>query len=171
MAINDVVLYEDGAVNYPGDIKFAVAASATLIYKGEPTLKTLGNTTGYCVSPLTDAKPQVSAASLTAGIAASTSTNTASAAGTVEVTKLDPRATYLCAPTTAASWDTQAEYDALVGARVTFQLSGGVYTVNASDNAAYGLVVQPLDINAYPGKVRFSIRQAATYLGFATGLS
>jgi hypothetical protein len=171
MALNDVVIYEDGAVNYPGDIKFAVAASATLINKGEPTLKTLGNTTGYCVSPLTDAKPQSSAAALTAGIAASTSTNTASAVGSVQVTKLDPKLTYLCAPTVAASWDTQAKYDALVGARVTFNLASSVYKVNATDNAAYGLVVQPLDINAYPGKVRFSIRPASTYLGFATGIS
>ena len=170
MARNDVVMYSDGGTAYPGDRKFAVAAGATQIYKGDPVLKALG-TSGNVVTILTDGLPQSSAADLTAGIAASDSTQTASVAGTVEVTKLDPTVTWLCAPTTAASWDTQAEYDALVGSRVTFQLSGGVYTVNATDNAAYGLVVEPLDIVAYPGKVRFSIRPAATYLGWATGIS
>lgn len=171
MAIGDVTFYDEGAFGYPGDIEFKVAASATLVNAGEPVLKLLGST-GNVVTPLATSEPTSADAShLTAGIASSTSTNTASAAGVVRVTKLAPEVTYLCAPTVAATWDTQTEYDALVGSRVLFDLTTGVYTVLASDNAANGLIVQPLDIAKYPGKVRFSIRPAATYLGWATGIS
>jgi hypothetical protein len=66
---------------------------------------------------------------------------------------------------------TQAEYDALVGSRVLFDLTSSTYTITATDNAAYGLVVEPLDIKKFPNKVRFSIRPCATYLGWATGIS
>lgn len=169
--IGDVTFYDEGAFGYPGDIEFAVASSATLINAGEPVLKLLGSS-GNVVAPLATSEPTSADAShLTAGIAASTSTNTSSAAGTVRVTKLAPEVTFLCAPKVAATWDTQTEYDALVGSRVLFDLTAGVYTVLATDNAANGLVVQPLDIAKYPGKVRFSIRPAATYLGWATGIS
>jgi hypothetical protein len=168
MALNDITIYDEGAFGYPGEITYKVAASATLIYPGEPVAKALG---AYVVTPSATTEPTVADGDLMCGIAASTSTNTASAVGYVNVIKLDPRVTYLCAPTTAASWDTQAEYDLLVGDRVVLALSSGTYTVGATDNAAYGLVVEPLDISKYPGKVRFSIRPAATYLGFATGLT
>lgn len=104
MALNDVTIYDEGAFGYPGDIEFAVAASATTIKAGEPTLKLLG-ASGTVVAPLTTNFPTCVAAQLTAGIASSTSTNTAAAAGTVRVTKPVPGITYLCAPLTAASWD------------------------------------------------------------------
>lgn len=161
--LGDILIYDEGAFGYPGDEEFAVAASATFIYPGEPVAKALGNSTGNVVAPAATATPVVGT-NYYAGIAATTSTNTSGAAGTVKVTKLVPGVTYLCAPTVAASWDTQSEYDALVGARVRFTLSGGVYTVDATDNSTYGLVVEPLDIARYPGKVRFSIRSGVSYL-------
>lgn len=72
--------------------------------------------------------------------------------------------TFLCAPKTSATWDTQSEYDALVGARITIDLTSGTYSMDASDGATNGCVVEPLDIAKYPGKVRFSFRQGASYL-------
>ena len=163
MALGDVKVYDEGAFGYPGDIKFGIAASATLLNAGEPVLKALGNSTGNVVSPLATSSPVVGTTYM-AGIAATTSTNTAGAAGTVSVMKMLPGQTYLCAPAAPTSWDTQAEYDALVGARVLFQLSAGVYTILASDGSTNGLVVEPLDIVKYPGMVRFSIRDGASYL-------
>lgn len=92
------------------------------------------------------------------GIAVSESTQTASAAGSVLVMPLVPGTTYIAAPLTAASYDTQAEYDALVGKRVLFDLTSGTYTIGHTDGATNGLVVAALDISKYPGKVAFFIR-------------
>ncbi len=75
--------------------------------------------------------------------------------------------TYLITPDVAATWDTQAEYDALVGKRVLIKLSavtGGTYTILASDSAANGCVIQALDIAKYPGKVAFAFRNGVSVL-------
>lgn len=160
MAKNDISIYDNAAFGYPGDDEYAVAASATLVNTGEPVSKALGSSV---VAPLATSKPVVGTDYL-AGIAANTSTNTASAAGKVKVTKLVPGMTFLIAPKTAATWNTQALYDALVGARVTFDLTSSTYTINATDGSTNGLVVMPLDISKYPGKVRFAIRAGASYL-------
>ncbi len=171
MALNDMTPYSDGAFGDPGSDKYAVAASATLVNAGEPVLRVLGST-GNVVAPLATSTPTSADAShLILGVAASTSTNTASAAGTVQVTRVGQEQTWLIAPKTAATWDTQAEYDALVGSRMTIDLTAGSYTLNATDNAANGCVVEPLDIAKYPGKVRVRFRFPATFFGWATGIS
>lgn len=163
MALGDVQIQSQGAFGYPGSEIYNVAASATLILAGEPVAVTLGNSTGKVVAPLATNAPVVGTDYMV-GIAATTSTNTASAAGTVQVTLLQPGMKYLCSPKVAASWDTQAEYDALVGARVLFDLTTGVYTVLATDGATSGLVVQPLNIAEVPGKVCFAIRNGVSNL-------
>jgi hypothetical protein len=161
MALGDITIYGEGAFGYPGSTNFATAtATAQAIKAGEPVAKALA---GTVVTALATSKPVVGTDYL-AGIAATSSTETATLTGTVQVTKMTDGVTYLIAPKTAASWDTQAEYDALVGARVTFDLTTGVYTINATDASGNGLVVEPLDISKYPGKVRFSIRNGASYL-------
>ncbi len=60
----------------------------------------------------------------------------------------------------AAAWDTQAEYDALVGKRLLIDLTSGAYTLLATDSANNGLIVMPLNIAKYPGKVAVAFRQA-----------
>lgn len=163
MALGDITLYDEGAFGYPGEVTYAVAASATTIKAGEPVAKTLGNSTGNVVTPAATNTPVV-ATDFYVGIAATTSTNTSGAAGTVNVMKFTPGVTYLIAPKVAASWDTQAEYDALVGARVLLDLTSTVYTILASDGATSGCVVMPLDISKYPAKVRFVFRSAVNAL-------
>ncbi len=160
MAIGDITVYSEGAFGYPGDDVYAVAASATLIYPGEPVAKALG---GAAVTPAATNTPVV-ATDFFAGVASSTSTNTASVAGQVYVTKFGYNNTYLISPKVAATWDTQAEYDALVGDRVLLDLTTGTYTILAVDGATNGCVVMPLDIAKYPGKVRFQFREAVNYL-------
>lgn len=104
MALGDVTVY-GSPIGYAGTDVFAVAASATLINAGEPTLK-LSGTSGNVVAPLLTSYPTSADAShLTGGIAMSTSTNTASAAGTVEVLAPLPQVSYLIAPKTTATWD------------------------------------------------------------------
>lgn len=160
MAINDITILDPGQFGSIGTIQYAVAASATLIYPGEPVTKALGD---FVVSPMATNKPVV-ATDFLAGIAMSTSTNTASAAGTVEVMPLVANVVYLLKPNSAAAFDTQAEYDALVGDRVLIDLTAGVYTILATDGATSGCVIMPLDIKKFPGKVAFSFRNGVNYL-------
>lgn len=161
MALGDITIYDEAAFGNPGSEQFAVAAGAAASIKaGEPVSKALG---AAVVAALATNKPVV-ATDFMAGISASTSTDTVAAAGTVEVFKMVPGITYLIAPKVAATWDTQAKYDALVGDRVLLDLTAGVYTILATDNANNGCVVEPLNIAKFPGKVRFSIRNAVSYL-------
>lgn len=161
MARNDITIYDTGAFGYPGDVEYTVpAGTATSIKAGEPVGKALGSSV---VLILGTSKPVV-ATDFMAGIAASDSTDTASATGTVKVTKLVPGMSFLIAPKTAATWDTQAEYDALVGARVTLDLTSSTWTINATDGATNGCVILPLEIKKFPGKVRFAFRNGVNYL-------
>lgn len=164
MSLGDITLKDaNGGFGVVGSKRFTVAAAATTINSGEPVAKTLGNSTGKTVTIAATNFPVVGT-DYCAGIATSTSTQTASAAGVVDVQLLSTGTVYLIAPKTASSWDTQAEYDALVGARVLLDLTGGVYTILATDSANNGCVVEPLDITLYPSKVAFSIRGGANYL-------
>lgn len=160
--IGDITIYDTGSVGTPAAKRFVVAASATTIKAGEPVSKALGNSTGNVVAPMATNKPVVGTDFL-AGIASSTSTNTASAAGVVDVLVIDGETTYLITPNVAATWNTQTLYDALVGARVLIDLTTSSYTILASDGSTNGCVVEPLAIDKFPGKVRFSLRLATNY--------
>lgn len=161
MASGDITLLrEDNGTGYPGDVSFNVAAGATAINPGEPVAKALGATT---VTVAATATPVVGT-DYYAGVSATASTQTGSVAGTVSVIPPGADVTFLANPAVPASWDTQAEYDALVGKRVLLQLSAGVYTILATDGATNGCVVQPLDISKYPGKVAFKFRNGVNYM-------
>lgn len=153
MALGDFTLLENTSVGGRGGRVCNVLKGST-IYAGEPVGRVLGNT---LVFACWNGSGQVGTDYIV-GVAMTTSTATATADGTVVVDPLNSGKTYLVDPATASSWDTQAEYNALVGKRVTISLSGGNYTVNATDAAGNGLVVQPLDISQYPGKVAIAFR-------------
>lgn len=136
------------------------AATPTVINAGEPVARALGAVT---VTPCATSAGQVGTDYIV-GIAATTSTNTATAVGTVNVIPLNSNTVWLIKPKTATSWDTQAEYDALVGKRMTIDLTSSSYTLNATDAAGNGCVVAPLDISKYPGKVAFRFRAALSDL-------
>lgn len=163
MALGDIQVHTEGAFGYPGDDAFCVGPSATLINAGEPVAKSLGNTAGSYVTPAATDTPVVGTNNY-AGIASTTSTNTSSAPGSVRVTKLLPGLTYLIKPNVAATFATQALYDALVGARVLIDLTSGSYTILASDSVNNGCVIMPLSVSKYPGLVRFAFRNAVSYL-------
>jgi hypothetical protein len=141
--------------------EYVVASgSAASINPGEPIVKALG---GVAVTPMATNKPVV-ATDYLAGISASTSTDTAAADGVVSVIRLEPDQTWLISPNDTTAFDTQTEYDALVGDRVLIDLTGGSYTILAADGATYGCVIEPLDIAEHPGKVAFSFRNGVSYL-------
>lgn len=162
MALGDIQVFDEAAFGFPGSQPFDVEEGAvSSINSGEPVAIALGAVDG--VTALATNKPVVGT-DFMAGISTSTSTETVTVEGSVQVQKLASGVSYLIAPKDTTLWDTQAEYDALVGARVLFDKTSGVYTILAADGATNGLVVMPLNIAKYPGKVRFAIRNAVNFL-------
>jgi hypothetical protein len=167
MSLGDLIELENSAVGGRGGRVYNVAAG-TPIYAGEPVQRDLG---GIVVYPALTSMPVVGT-NYFAGVATTSSTNTATAAGTVNVIPLTTQITYLANPDVAATWDTQAEYDALVGKRVLLKNSvtvtatptSGTYTILASDSANNGCVVQALNVFTTPGKVAFAFRAGASDL-------
>lgn len=167
MALGDLTILEQNSEMGRGGRLYNVAAG-TPIYAGDPVqIRAVGAIT---VQPSLTSTPVCSTSAgvegLFVGVATTSSTNTTTAAGTVNVLPINSGTTYLITPDTAGSWDTQAEYDALVGKRVllansvsvTATPTSGTYTVLASDSANNGCSVQALDIAKYPGKVAIAFR-------------
>jgi hypothetical protein len=160
MALNDILLVEEGgAFGSCGSIQCNVAASATIIYPGDP-VKTTSNNDTLVVTVAATNEPVV-ATTLIAGVAISQSTNTATAAGVVNVRLLTPGQIYEMKPTTAIT--SQATYDGYLGYRVRWTLASGVYTLQVTDGATYGCIIVPNDIVKNPGRVRFIFRNACSF--------
>ncbi len=161
MATGDITPLNDGPFGKLGGVKHQVVAGGTppAINAGEMVLKTLGNQ--YVIAMATN-KPVV-ATDFIAGISESASTEaSATTDGFVYVTPYAPGQIWLINPKVAATWNTQAKYNALVGSRVLIDVTSGVLTILATDGSTSACVIENLDTVAYPGKVAFSIR-AATY--------
>lgn len=168
MALGDLLLLNEQAAKRGA--RLYNVASGTPILAGEPVQHlTVGD---VAVIPGRTSTPVVGTSGvegLFVGIAATNSTNTTTAAGTVNVIPVNSSDTWLIAPAVATSWDTQAEYDALVGKRVLIQNGAtllpfvansnvGTYSLLASDSAANGAVVQAMNIVEHPGKVAIAFR-------------
>lgn len=166
MALGDLTILEQNSMVGRGGRLYNVAAG-TPIYAGDPVqVRAVG---AVVVEPSLTSTPVVGTSGvegLFVGVATTNSTNTTTAAGTVNVLPVQSDITYLISPSTAASWDTQSEYDALVGKRVLLSNSvtvsstptSGTYTLLASDSAANGCVVQAMNIIEHPGKVAIAFR-------------
>ena len=137
-----------------GSVLYNVAPGGTLNYPGEPVARALGAVT---VTAMANNKPVVGSDYLV-GIATTTSTNTASAAGHVYVQPINPGQIWAINPKVAATWSTQADYDALSGKRVLLDLTSGAYTILASDSVNNGCVIMPKNISDDSGKIYFSFR-------------
>ena len=128
MAVNDMRIRTGQA---SASRAFRTQAGATAILPGEPVKKN-----GHYVVPLANGDCFVAGDGTTdifVGVAASSSTQTASADGYVEVTVHNDSLEYEMAVTTPANMDTQAELDALLNNRVTVDLAAGVYTLDEND--------------------------------------
>lgn len=159
MSKGDLQPFETSGNKMPGALKFAVASGTTAsIAAGEPVQKAAG--AAYVALAATNF-PTTTLRHV--GVAASASTETASAVGTVDVIPSTPGTLWLITPNSAAAWDTQAEYNALVGARVLIDKTSGVFTILASDSAGNGCVIEYLDIAQTPGKVCFSFSPLSYY--------
>lgn len=170
MALGDLIILAEASVQGGRGARPYNVASGTPIYAGDPVQVSLG-TAGTVVYPALTNRPVVGTDYL-AGVAATNSTNTATAAGFVDVNPITSGITYLANPDVAATWATQTAYDALVGSRVllknnvsvTATPTSGTYTILAADSANNGCVIVHLDIFKSPGKVAFAFRDATNYL-------
>ena len=169
MSVNDITMFEPGQFGTIGSKKYYVAAGATAINFGEPVvLSAMG--AGATASAMATSKPVV-LTDYVVGIAASASTQTATVGGVVDVFPLVRGAMYKIAPNVAATFGlastpVQATYTALVGSRVTMDLTGGKYTLNSTDGPTYGCIVEYQDVKQANGKVLFSFRGSATYTDY-----
>ena len=149
-------------VSAVGSVICNVAAGATQINPGEPVVRAQG---AVSVTAMATNKPVVKT-DFVVGIAETTSTQTASAAGTVQVKPLLPGQIYLITPNVAATWNTQAKYDALVGKRVLIDLTANLYTILANDSSTSGCIIMAMNINDNPGKVAFALDSNLSDLSF-----
>lgn len=177
-----------GDINY----LVATSTTVPQILAGEPVTRVAGaanfatalaSGTGASFYPVAGLPGPVTIVPLL-GVASTSSNETTSGTinGQVSVTPLDEPITYLISTQATSLFfglnatgtngnSAQAVYDGTVGYRTTFNRVGGVgatqlggtYYINASDASAGGLIVEELDIQKFPGKVRFSFRNGLSY--------
>ncbi len=164
MATGNIVPFVAGSTKITGSFRYKVTANSTgsngavsRINPGEPVTKVAG-----AAGVLAAANNAPTTTLRIVGVASTTSTETASVDGTVDVIPYNGQF-FMIAPKVAATWDTQAEYNALIGARVLIDNTSGVYTLLASDGASNGCIVEYLDIATYPGQVCFSFNNIVGY--------
>lgn len=174
MASGDLILLENVAAPGGRGGRLYNVAAGTPIYSGEPVqIRAVGN---VVVEPNLTSTPVCSTSAgvegLLVGVAVTNSTNTTAAAGVVTVLPVNSALTYLANPDVPGTWDTQAEYDALVGKRVLLKNSvtvsntptGGTYTLLASDSANNGCTVQAMSVLEHPAKVAIAFRTGTSNL-------
>lgn len=159
MAKGDIQPAESATFGNGSGIPYlVVSGTVASINAGEPVQKVAG---AAGVTPLLTNSP--TATNRIVGVSTQASNETAAAAGQVSVIPANDTQIWMIAPKVAATWNTQAKYNALVGSRVLIDLTGGVYTILAADGAGNGCIVEFLDISKYPGQVAFSFSQVCDY--------
>ncbi len=161
MAIGDILILEQADLMGRGSRLQNVAAGAATINAGEPVC--YGTVAAVTVIAAPTNFP-VANSDYFVGIAATTSTQTSGTAGIVGVYPINTGTTFLIRPKAPTSWDTQSEYDALVGKSVLIDLTTGSYTILATNGVNNGCVIQPMDVNVHPGMVAFAVKGSTSAL-------
>lgn len=102
-----------------------------------------------------------------AGIAYSTSTETASAAGTVDLVIPYPGLLYAAKAKTASTFDTQAEVDANFGKGVFFDLTSSTWTVDVAATAAQKNCVMIVGGDFRTNTVYFNYKASGAVINFS----
>ena len=150
----------------------AVVASggAATIARGTPTKSTESDATATgALIPMVDADGTVTAMRF-GGIAKSTSTDTASAAGVVQVYAPVAGVVYRAFAKSAAAADTQSELNVLFRKRVIFDLTTGDWTVDTA--AADALINCVVIVGGYPqsSEVQFVYAPKGTIFDTSTSM-
>lgn len=141
MALNDFFPVEANDLTYKNS-PYDVQAGATAILPGEPVIQDAGNPS-YVIRAANGA----SSTATWIGVAASASTQTASADGQIFVID-DPQVTFRGKATTPANL-----VQAIKNTKVTLDLTGSSYTVDENDTTNGTFVIK--DFNAGAGTVDF----------------
>ncbi len=163
MALNNIRIVDVGGHNVVPTITCQTEAATTNIKAGELVkFKALGS---QYVIPLADGDGVIGTMVPIVGLAATTSTETATVNGTVDVYLPLTGVVYEASAKSAASADTQTEINALVNDRAIIDLTGVVYTIDATgtDVATAPFVI----VGGDPARstLKFVIRAGATHLG------
>jgi len=163
MARNDIKIKDVAGLSNVPVIRALTEANATAILAGEPVkFKALG---ARYVIPLADADGVIGTMTPIVGIAASDSTQTASADGYVDVYLPLPGTVWEIKAKSAAAADTQAEINALVLDRAIIDLTSSTYTLDATGT---DVVTAPFVIvggNPDTSTLYFMVRSGATIFG------
>lgn len=163
MAKNDIKIKDVAGANVLPTILCQTEANATAILAGEPVkFKTLGS---QYVIPLADADGVIGTMTPIVGIAASDSTQTASADGTIQVYMALPGTIYEVKAKTASTVDTQAEINALVNDRAIIDLTSSTYTIDATGTDVITAPFLIVGGNVDNRSLFVMIRTGATALG------
>lgn len=136
MSAGNVWIRSTGGANSVPTVRYQTEAGAAALNVGELCkLKAAGSP--YVIA-LVDADLTRGTDSQFVGLAASTSTHTASVNGVVDVYMPLPGIVYEAKAKTGASVDTQAKIDALVGDRKIIDVTTGVHTVDEAAADAVG---------------------------------
>ncbi len=163
MAIGDLIVLEHASMTGRGSRLHNVAAGAVTINPGEPVCYGIGGAVTVIAAPNNF---PVTSSDYFVGIAQTTSTQSSGTAGTVGILPTNPGTTYLIKPKVGTSWDTQSEYDALVGKSVLIDLTTGSYTILATspDSSKNGCVIQAMNILEHPGQVAIAFKESVNCL-------
>ena len=159
MAKGDIDFYDVSGKNTVPTRTYQTEGGEADINAGEPVkLKTAGS---QYVIPLATAEPVIGTTTQVIGVAASDSTHTASADGTISVYVPDTQVVWRCKATTPANIDTEAELNALQNDRVTFDLTTGTFTVDENEGDAVDHGLQIVGGDTETGDIHFTIRSGA----------
>lgn len=161
--LGDIIIYKQASSQGGrGSQSITVVASAGTIAAGEPVLIVAGasavlpnQSTNLLTVPSPFVPYSVSGTGLL-GIAQTTSSNTATLAGSVDFTPAESDTVYLIKANASASIATQTLYNALIGHRVLIDLTSGSYTMLTTDSALNGCIIRPLNVVKFPGVIAFS---------------
>lgn len=177
MAKNDFSLLSPPSTGARSTRLFLVAPGTTSsINAGEFVIKTPGTGSGKYAAAFTasSATQPAVGTDFIAGFAMSTSTETTTATGFIEVMEVAPDMVFQGNPKTAANFgltsgsQSQATYNNQVGKRVLIDVTSGVHTVLSTDTWSVatgknGLIVEYSDVTQFPGKVTFKLNGNLNY--------
>lgn len=164
--VKNITILNQLSPSYSVSSVLVSAGAVGTIAAGTPTkmAMTVSSATWYGdVIPMIDADGTT--AQRFAGVAQSTSTDTASAAGSVNLYLPYPGVLYAALAKTSTTFDTQAEVDAAFGKGVFFDLTSSVWTVDVGATPAQVNCVIITGGDYRTATVNFNYKQSGTFLG------
>ena len=150
MARGNISIVRPGGLYFPPSMQFRTEAGSTAIVAGEPVK--LGGTGSNFAILMIDGDPELAggvSADTVIGVASTDGTHTAAANGVVDVLLPLGGVVFSARALTVGSVDTDAELLGVLNDRVVFDLTAGVFTVDAAagDSATNGIRIVGGDIN------------------------